>query len=126
MRFLDLLDSAEAKAGGAVGLFGREAARQRVPLGQLQMRSNVVRQFALDVAPAEYGQQAADGAMRAHGVASRMRATSEVAFAHFDTSTASCFLPALVSEKNRTLRLVSEVPHSERIQPSCWSRTRAG
>jgi hypothetical protein len=78
-------------------LIRRQSGGDRVALGHLQVRQDFVVQLPIEPRGPQKREHALDGSPCSHGLASRNRATSAVAFSHCFTASPSCFVPARVS-----------------------------
>ncbi len=94
----ELRDAAESPAGIAARVVGRQAARQGIVLGHLEMGLDFAVQFPIEAAGADKRPQAREPVANGHDWISRNRATSAVDFAQLATSASSCFAPAFVRE----------------------------
>ena len=92
----ELRDAAESLAGIAVRVVGRQAARQGIALGHLEMGLDFVVQFAVESAGSDERPQAREAVANRQDWTSRNRATSAADLAQFATSASSCFAPAFV------------------------------
>ena len=77
---------------------GDRPGRERVALGQLEMRQHLAVELAIEAPRADEREQPANERPRRHDLASRNLATSAVARSQFATSTRSWRVPAAVSE----------------------------
>src|SRR5687767_4075749 len=97
MALFHLLDAAKLAPGLPARLRGGQSARQRVALGELEVRGHLVFQLALEPRFTKQRQHTRESATYPHDLASRMRATSAAADSQLATSTRNCFSPLLVS-----------------------------
>ena len=98
MHFFHLLDAAELSQGVAARFRRIEAARDRIALGEFEMRAHFVAELPFEAIGANQRDEACEPAFDGHALASRMRATSAAACSQLATSTWSCFAPARVNE----------------------------
>ena len=94
----DSFDAAESQPCAASRFASRQARRDAVGLGHLEVSSDFALELAIETAsPKKRGELMRDPA-DVHAFASRTRATSAVAFSQFATSTRSWRAPVFVSE----------------------------
>ena len=88
------LDAAEAAPRLTAGFVWRQPRRDAVPLGKLEVRSDLVVELLLELASLQQRAHAMDELTQTHEVVSKNRDTNEVVVCHLATSMSSCFLPA--------------------------------